>query len=378
MSPEPPEPRIPRVLIVDDVPANIKVLLPSLQPNYEVSIATNGAQALKLATEQQPDLIILDIIMPKMDGYEVCRRLKEDENTRDIPVIFITAKDDESDEMTGLELGAVDYITKPFSAPIVHARAKTHMGLKRAREEIERQNRKLLQANNLREDINRIMRHDLKTPLNAVIGFSDLLLGNPKCTECDPDHTKILGIIRESGYRLLEMINISLDLYKMEQGTYHLDPKQIDILGLTHKIVQGFQDRVLSKSLTISVRPPEMDTSDPEKPSFMVLGEELLCYSLLANLIKNAIEASPPQSELTIALDTKADQAEIAIHNKGVVPADIVDRFFEKYTTSGKSDGTGLGTYSAHLITKTQNGSITMETSPETGTTVLRVLLPVG
>ena len=357
-----------RVLIVDDVPANIKVLLPTLQPDYEISIATNGKQALELAESQKPDLILLDIIMPEMDGYEVCRRLKASKTTCDIPIIFITAKDDEADEMNGLALGAVDYITKPFSAAIVHARTKTHLGLKLAREKIERQNKALIEAAALREDVNRIMRHDLKTPLNSVIGFSDLLLTDEKFT-ANADHTHILGIIREAGYRLLEMINISLDLYKMEQGTYVLVPKPVDILPIAHKIMHGFQDRVAAKKLAVTIR----QHNEP----FMVLGEELLCYSLLANLIKNALEAAPRNTEIHIETNATAEGAVITIHNQGTVPAEMVSRFFEKYATSGKSDGTGLGTYSAHLITKTQNGTIQMDTSETEGTT-LRVVLPLA
>ena len=370
-----PSPSPPRVLIVDDVPANIKVLLPTLQPYYEISIATNGKQALQLAETQKPDLILLDIIMPEMDGYEVCKRLKADEKTRDIPVIFITAKDDESDEMTGLEVGAVDYITKPFSAAIVHARTKTQLGLKNAREEIEKQNKALIEAADLREDVNRIMRHDLKTPLNAIIGFSDLLMTNDKCQACDPDHVDLLGLIRESGYRLLEMINISLDLYKMEQGTYILEPKPVDILSIVHKIVKTFQDRVATKKLSIEIRTPDLSQDSPKEP-FMVLGEELLCYSLLANLIKNAVEAAPRASAIRFLLEKTADGGALAIHNEGTVPPEIVNHFFDKYATSGKSSGTGLGTYSAQLITNIQNGTITMETSAEKGTT-LRVLLPL-
>jgi signal transduction histidine kinase len=299
--------------------------------------------------------------------------LKASAITRDIPVIFITAKDEEADEMTGLSLGAVDYITKPFSAPIVHARTKTHLGLKRAREKIENQNKELITAGELREEVNRIMRHDLKTPLNAIIGFSDLLLTNPKCPPCDPEHHKMLAIIRESGYRLLEMINSSLDLYKMEQGTYLLHPQPVDIMGVIIKIRQAFQNRIASKRLEVLM----LIEGEDDLGSCFVLGEELLCYSLLANLIKNAIEAAPIMGQITIGWRRQQDKAQLAIHNQGAVPAELIDRFFDKYTTFGKAGGTGLGTYSAMLIAKIQNGTITMETSEQDGTT-LRVLLPLG
>lgn len=126
------------ILIVDDAPANIKVLGEALKFDYHIIVATNGEKALQIAASSKPpDLILMDIIMPGMDGYEACKKLKQEEQTRNIPVVFITAKDQEEDETHGLELGAVDYITKPFSLPIVKARVKTHLELKRHRDNLE-------------------------------------------------------------------------------------------------------------------------------------------------------------------------------------------------------------------------------------------------
>jgi len=120
----------PRLLVVDDQPANIQVLYQILSSDYQVFMATSGAQALALCAARQPDLVLLDLIMPDMDGYQVCQRLKEDAVTRDIPVIFITAQTDESAEEMGFDLGAVDFISKPINPRIVKARVKTHLMLK--------------------------------------------------------------------------------------------------------------------------------------------------------------------------------------------------------------------------------------------------------
>lgn len=126
------------ILIVDDIPTNIKVLGESLKSNYQVRIATNGFKAVEIAmSKNPPDLILLDIMMPGMSGYQVCEKLKGTKQTQNIPIIFITAMDDEKDETKGLELGAVDYITKPFSLPIVKARVNTHLELKRKRDMLE-------------------------------------------------------------------------------------------------------------------------------------------------------------------------------------------------------------------------------------------------
>jgi CheY-like chemotaxis protein len=126
-----------RIMVVDDTEANIDILVETLADDYKVSVAMDGESALEDIKTRRPDLILLDVMMPGMDGYEVCRRLKADPQTRDIPIIFVTAKSDESDETMGLELGAVDYITKPFSPPIVQARVKTHLALKMMRQKVE-------------------------------------------------------------------------------------------------------------------------------------------------------------------------------------------------------------------------------------------------
>ncbi len=120
-----------KILIVDDAPANISILGQALVNDYELRVAVSGADALEIVAADPPDIILLDIVMPGMDGYEVCRRLKENQGTAGIPVIFVTGMTDEEDETRGLDLGAVDYITKPFSLPIVKARVRNHLELKR-------------------------------------------------------------------------------------------------------------------------------------------------------------------------------------------------------------------------------------------------------
>ena len=168
--------KLPRVLLVDDMPANIKVLVQTLRSDHFISVATDGERALQLAESEKPDLILLDIMMPGIDGYEVCRRLKENPKTLKIPVIFITSKDDVADEMKGLALGAVDYITKPFSPVIVKARVNTQVGLKKAREEIEGQKKDLERRNSfIRNTFGRYMSDEV---VNTLLDTPDgLLLG---------------------------------------------------------------------------------------------------------------------------------------------------------------------------------------------------------
>ncbi|MBF0160294.1 MAG: hybrid sensor histidine kinase/response regulator [Magnetococcales bacterium] len=361
------------ILIVDDERFNISLLVDILRPDYTTVVAKNGETALRRAkSDTPPDLILLDIMMPDMDGYEVCRQLKADDQTRDIPIIFVTAMTEASAETRGLELGAVDYITKPISPPIVQARVKTHLKLRAAHQRLERQNAELIEADQLKQQVERIARHDLKSPLNGVIGYADLLLNDPSLA---PEHRKKLQVIRRSGFNALHMVNLSLGLYRMEQGSYQLDAQDVDLLSILRNIKADLVSWLLNQQLTLDIRVNGQAVD--EVTTFFVLGEEVLCYSMLANLVKNALEASPEQQTVTITLNTDASgpTATVRIHNRGAVPESIRQRFFDKYTTSGKKSGTGLGTYSARLITETMGGTIGMQSSDDEGTEI-RVTLP--
>lgn len=353
------------ILVVDDRPANVDLLRKILESRYNVLVTTTGARALELAHgDPRPDLILLDIMLPRMDGYEVCRRLKADETTADIPVIFVTAKSEEANEAEGFRLGAVDYITKPLSLPVVLARVDTHLALSQARHILEQQTAELRETAQLKEDVENITRHDLKTPLTCIIGMPALIssYGN-----LNPEQQELLTIIEESGYRMLRMINSSLNIYKMEMKSYQFTPTRVNALTVINKVLRELQD--LMNTHNCRTRIDFNGQTATPGDTFPIWAEELLTYSLLANLLKNAIEASPEEHEIIISL-INDDQPQIAIHNFGVVPEVLRETFFEKYTTSGKKSGTGLGTYSAHLITETQGGSISMQTSAEEGTTI--------
>jgi len=369
-----------KILIVDDERYNINVLVAILKDEYRLIIAKNGTEALKRAkSAHPPDIILLDIMMPGMDGYEVCRHLKSDPKTCHIPVIFITAMGEMENEEKGLIMGAIDYIIKPVSPPIVRARVRNHLALKMALEEIagqkqkiEEQNMELIQAAHFRENVERITRHDVKTPLNSIIGFSQLLMADDNLND---DQQESLATIEDSAYRILNIINLSVDLFRMEQKTYPLNPVSVNLLHVIEKITVESGGLIRGRELKIHT----LMQGNPvrEKEYFYAKGEELLYYSMLANLIKNALEASPERETVTISLNKnpQTEESIISIHNKGAVPEEIRDRFFEIYVTAGKKNGTGLGTYSAKLIAETLRGSIHMATSEENGTT-LTVRIP--
>ncbi|MBF0563360.1 MAG: hybrid sensor histidine kinase/response regulator [Alphaproteobacteria bacterium] len=343
------------ILAVDDAPENLDVIKSILVPDYTVKRAASGAMALKIAESQPPDLILLDIMMPDMNGYEVCRKLKESGTTRDIPVIFVTAKDQTEDEALGLDMGAVDYIAKPIRPPILRARVHTHIVLADSIRQLADQNKALLDAARLREDVDHIMRHDLKGPLNVIIGAPQFLLMKNNLLD---DQRDMIKIIEQSGYRMLDMINRSLDIFKMENGIYEFRPERVDLVAILHGVMAELASAVSAKQLQVHIQIDGQDVALNQRVD--VKAEGLLCHSMFSNLCKNAIEASPPGDRLTIHFSRGPDIV-TSIDNGGDVPEDIRPRFFDKFVTAGKRQGTGLGTYSAMLIARTQNGSITLD-----------------
>lgn len=341
-----------KILIVDDSLESINILMKHLGQDYKVVPAKNGKTALKLSQNlNAPDLILLDVVMPEMDGYEVCKALKNNPVTKDIPILFLTACDDVQNEIKGLELGAVDYITKPFSASILKARVKTHLELRKAREALKQQNEDLISAAQLKEDVERMTHHDLKTPLSALISAPALLMENSNLSLSE---LKLLKLMEQAAFDILNMVNMSLNLYKMEQNCYDYTPADLDLGAIILKIINELSVLIKGKNISLKIYQDDLLT---EKPGFVLKGEQLLFYSMLSNLIKNALEASPKEQDVEIYLSNKPTPS-FKIRNRGAVPAEIRETFFDKYSTSGKTNGTGLGTYSAALICKTIHGSI--------------------
>jgi PAS domain S-box-containing protein len=629
------------ILIVDDHLDNLKVISNLLKPYYRIHIATGGSEALELLhTRLYPDLILLDVMMPDIDGYTICEKIKADPDTCNIPVIFLTAKTSIEDETRGFQVGAVDYITKPINPPVLHARVKAHLALairqqqsdialrysrhclaesrqqeqhhqqqiSRLGQEIARrknaegelleikarflrftnslkdklvffthapdgtlhylsagfeafglgaihqalgqswrnivdwlpgcidlaqheqqslidgiktwtefemayrhsdgqvhylfvqeylvrdqdrediiiegvaldmtqykqqevrlrtlahaieqaptsivitdhegaiiyvnpyfchitgysaeealgQNPRLLKSgeqgsaiyesmwntithNNtwrgelvnkskdgrlfwesvaispicdengdivnyiaikenidhskelerIKDDVDLIMRHDLKTPLNAIIGLPQLLELDDNLTE---EQREIIQLIRETGQSMLDMIELSLDLFKMETKRYHYHPEQINVLAVLGRIVKLAQIRLAEKQLSCPIYIDDHQAQDHDV--VYVAAEERLLTSLLNNLLQNAIEASPCQDTIIIEVQRAAAPI-LSIRNTGTVPVTIRENFFEKYQTYGKKGGTGLGTYSAKLMADTMGYDIMMTTSDQ-------------
>jgi len=222
----------------------------------------------------------------------------------------------------------------------------------------------------LREDVERLVRHDLRSPTLAVQTLFTLF---DRADNLTPDQRELLESVKQASRRMLNIIDMSRALYKMEAGTYTLSPVPVDLLAVAAAVIEDLRPALRASNVSMAVNlNGEPAASDNV---FMVRAEELLCYALLANLIKNAVEASPRGNTVTLDMRT-ANHHIVTVHNAGVIPEDIRDVFFEKYATSGKIHGTGLGTYTAKLVTTALGGTIDFTTSEADGTTIT-VRLPV-
>lgn len=359
----------PTILVVDDVPDNLHLLSQIFKDQYRVKVAQDGEKALAIChSDTPPDLVLLDVMMPGMDGFEVAQHLREHPSSEHIPVIFVTAMVGDEARLKGMELGAVDFVTKPIAPDSLKLRVKNFMRYIELHRQLQADYDQMLDAERLKDDVEQIMRHDMKGPLSGIIGLAQGLADAANLTEAQREE---LRVVEETAFQMLDMINLSNELYKIETDRFVLRPQAIAIPKITRRVTELVRKAFSVKDLTIEVVTP-LGVADEE---LVAIGDPMLCYSLFQNLLKNACEAAPEGTTVTVAIHA-GSQMHISVENHGVVPMAIRETFFEKFATAGKQGGTGLGTYSAKLLTEAQNGTIAMETSDQTNLTRVSVTLP--
>ena len=350
------------VMIVDDTPDNIEILSESLGDGYELLFATSGADALELVRADKPDLILLDVMMPGMDGYELCTILKADAATRNIPIVFVTAMIQEEDEIRGLELGAIDYITKPISPHIVRARVKNHLELKRYRDLLETLS---TAADRAKKEFLRSVSHELRTPLTPIIGMTDLVL----TTEEDVDKRKYLSLVQKAALKLLGIIEDLIETSRLEGEGACVENLPFMLRPFLDGIVRGLDPLAGSKGLTLRV------TVAPELPEAISADQGML-QKVLSMLIGNALKFT---SEGDVVLEVRREEAKAAdtlrfsVSDTGIgVEKEDLERIFTGFTQSDGSitrtfQGLGLGLTLARRITELMGGRIWAVSRPGGG-----------
>lgn len=357
------------ILVVDDSADNLQLLAGLFEDEYRVKLANNGEKALQICrSDNPPDLLLLDIMMPDMDGFEVAKALRGHPSSENIPIIFVTAMTDSAAKVRGMELGAIDFVTKPIEPEGLRIRIRNFIRYIDLRRQLQADYDCMLTSEQLKDDVERIMRHDLKAPLTGVLG---LIQGVVESGALSGPLLEQLQMAEEASLRTLNMITLSAELYKIETGNFVLAPKPVELVKLLNRISATASKTYSCKGLKIEVSAG----SEVDQSELGAVGDEMFCYSLFENLVGNACEAAPDNSRIEITVSAEAPRC-VTILNQGVVPTQIRERFFEKFVTAGKQNGSGLGTYSAKLLAEAQNGSIAMDTSDEEGTTTIRVTLP--
>ncbi len=349
----------PKILIVDDSVDTVDLLNKRLSfEGYRTLSAYNGKEALQQAAEHNPDLIVLDIMMPDMDGYEVCERLKASKNTRYIPILMLTAKSGLEHKIKGLDVGANDYLGKPFDYKELSARIKSLLALKSAREELVSDERSSALDQMMDE-----LAHELRNPLTSIGGLARRVREN--LSEQDRNK-KYLDLIIQEVTRLEGMVK---DLVELKTTAVSYKEKT-DINALISDALNGFRENCKQERIRVNT-----DVSD-DAPTVSADREQLKLA--LGSLFENAIEAmaSSPSKELTVKSDLEDDRVKIEIRDTGRgIPKEKIKNIFDPFFTS-KTSGPGLGLTLASKIIQEHRGSISVESEPEQGTCVT-VSLPV-
>ena len=279
------------ILLVDDQPENISIMIEALHSLYTLLAATDGATALeRVAGDPKPDLVLLDVMMPGMSGHEVCREIKDDPATRDIPVIFVTSLDAPDDEARGLRIGASDYITKPISPPVVQARVRAHLDLKRAREQLMRQNTALedlvrertaevIQAQKERvESLKHFadaMAHQIRNPVMSIGGIAGLLL---RKTPADSPLATYAEAVREDSLRLESLVGVISEYVSLSAEPF----REVQINGLVEAALNKARGYADSSGRDLAV--------DSGLQPALVKVDERIMVTAMAEIIINAME----------------------------------------------------------------------------------------
>ncbi|PKL51120.1 MAG: hypothetical protein CVV42_00745 [Candidatus Riflebacteria bacterium HGW-Riflebacteria-2] len=361
-----------KILLVDDDSAQLDSLRNIFQQNYEIVLASGGKQALQLIEKAPlPDLILLDTMILDINGYEVCRQIKENPVTQMIPVILLTNSSENNDGSKELAAGAIDYLIRPFTADHVAAVVKVHLRLSAMMKDLAKQNLILAENARLNKVLEGLCEYDFKATLKA---FIDIPLQLSRELTMSSFQKEMLTSISLSASNLFEIINRSIDLYHMEKGTYLLAPLPIDLLKIIQQIFQEHKRSAEKKGIRYAININQSPASVED--TFAIPGEKRLFTFMLNDLIKSAIEASPGNNEIRISLN-HSSHSTIVIKFPGVLFKKIQDQSDLGHPLSEAEYFTVPGLYLARLLARTLGGNLSFSVAVPEGTTFL-VDLPLA
>lgn len=374
------------ILIVDDTPKNIQVLGTILKnENFQVEFATNGKQALKWVGKKPFDLILLDVMMPIMSGFEVCEIIRDQEDFNDIPIIFLTARTDKESIISGFDVGAQDYITKPFDAKELLARVKTHLDLKKSKEKLksvniwledrvrertqelqvsnellEEANKELLELDNQKADFLRLISHEIRTPLNGIIGFTDIIREEVQ----NEDLAQLIDVMSISVKRLEKFSKSALLITELRTRKIVLDLTMTDLGSITDEVLKEKSENISLKNIrTIKDLPID---------GIQLKCDQELIKICIDNIIDNAIKYTPNEGSIHISANQNSKYSSFIIKDDGQgISEEMTKTLFTLFTPDNHIDNNaGLGLAITKLIMEAHNGSVKVYNSSDAGAVV--------
>lgn len=355
----------------DDVTQRLLIEEYLSEDGYRVAGAADGIEALEKAREQRPDLMILDVLMPRLDGFAVLKKARADHSLRDLPILVVTGLDDTSSIERAFELGATDFMAKPIKWAFLEYRVKFLLRNSVLEKQLRFEKSKAETASQAKSEFLANMSHELRTPLNAIIGFSDVLQRGDTGPEKTKEYSKD---INDSGIHLRRIINEILDIAKAESGKLELCEIEFDIAAVVADVARMLRDQAKQAGIALTSRKAEA------MPLFH--GDEVRVRQILINLLSNAIKFTPSGGRVDVDAHIDEDQnlvLGVTDTGIGMKPEDVskalapfsqVDNELARHY-----EGTGLGLPLAVRLAEVHGGSLTVESEAGVGTTV-RVVLP--
>lgn len=364
------------ILVVDDQKENLDILREILlEEGYHVRPVTSGEMALVAAQERKPDLILLDVNMPEMSGFEVCERLKRQDGYAEVPVLFITALQQTENKLQAFQVGGSDYITKPFHFEEVKARVRTHLRLHRLHEELRLQNEalqsahlELLKLEKLRDNLTAMIVHDLRAPLSGIVGSLKFMQED---AEMQDGRVLLSDLARavDSSRRLMQMINDLLDIARLEADQMPLTASDFGIADLVTTVI----------ALVGPEKAPRLVVDSPTV-GVTIRGDRRLLERVLLNLVDNAFKYSPADSPVQVSFQAESDAFLLFVEDRGPgIPDEFKEKVFEKFgqvdARRAKVFSSGLGLSFCKLALEAHGGSVRLE-DREGGGTRMVVRIP--
>lgn len=366
------------ILAVDDQPNNLKVIAGVLGEEYQLSIANNGHNALKILDKLVPDLILLDIMMPGMDGFEVCHEIKLRHQLKDIPIIFLTAKTEISDIVKAFEAGAVDYIFKPFNPLEVKARVNSQLQLFHtsrqlkelnyklavSQQELELTNVKLEMLNKQKDKFFSVIAHDLKTPFNNVIALTGLISESLASKEQE-SLLEYVTMLRNTTDKAMDLLMNLLEWAKSQTGNLKFTPGLIQPISIIQDVLAIYQESIRAKSLIVN-----FDCN----PDYEFFGDQPMIATVLRNLLGNAIKFSLAGGVIYLKVNRLADgSTQFSVKDFGIgISSDLLPLLFVLGANTGRpgtrgEPSSGLGLMLCKDFVERHGGSITVESAEGKG-----------